>query len=41
MSHCIVFSAAQGNNYPNFGKYLLQQDILMFFEYIILYPNLS
>lgn len=33
--------AAEVNIYPNFGKYLLQQNILMFFEYIILYPNLS
>ena len=41
MSHFIEFSAAEGNNYTNFGKYLLQQNILMFFEYIILYPNLS
>lgn len=38
MSHFIEFSAAEGKNYTNFGKYLLQQNILMFFEYIFYTP---
>lgn len=40
MSHFIEFSTVEGNNYPNFGKYLLPQNISMFFDYVFLYPNL-
>ena len=36
MSNFIKFSTVEGNNYPNIGKYLIQQNILMLFEYIIL-----
>ena len=40
MSNFIKFSTVEGNNYPNIGKYLIQQNILMLFEYIILKPYL-